>query len=506
MKARRPALMGIDLGTTATKVGLFEATTGELLAVARHDYRARAPAPGWSEMEIETYWEATVAAARHALDDAERPEVLGIGISSQGQTFAPLDEGHRPLRPAIVWLDTRAEEQAAHLRSLLDDGEFSRRTGLPFPSAIESAAKLLWLRENEREVWHRIRSLVLLPDYLGLRLTGHRRLDLNNAASTGMVDLGAGDWWPEALAAVGVPAEWMSPIGRPGEVIGALRPEAAEELSLSPGIPVALGSNDQLSGAVGVGNVKAGMASGTVGTAMALVSTLEEVGRDAQRAITWGRHPVPGLFFLLAYAKTSGVLLTWLRDLAAAERSYEQLLAEADRVPPGSDGLVCLPHFSGTATPTFRSEVRGGFVGLTLAHSRAHMVRAVAEAVCFTCRDALSLTARGGQPAAAIRMLGGATRSDLWMQMLADVVRLPLEVPRCSEASVLGSAVFAGVGEGRFASISEGAGAFYRPGRSFTPRPDIASRYDPAYASYRKAMERLYPGALGATAAEEHLI
>lgn len=230
---------------------------------------------------------------------------------------------------------------------------------------------------------------------------------------------------------------------------------------------------------------------------MAIVSTVEEIGAAAQRAVIWGRHPVPGLFFLLAYAKTSGILLTWLRDLAASQSTYEDLLAEAERVPPGSEGLLCLPHFSGTATPTFRSEVRGGFVGFTLGHSRAHMVRAVAEAVCFECRDALSLAARAGQPVASLRMLGGATRSDFWMQTLADVVRLPLEVPECGEAPVLGGAVFAGVGAGRFASIPEGAAAFCRPGRSFAPRVDAASAYDPAYAAYRQAMERLYPGALG---------
>ena len=490
--------MGIDLGTTATKVGLFEATTGELVAFARYDYHATSPAPGWSEMQIENYWDAAVTAARQALNDSGRPQVLGIGISSQGQTFVPLDDRHRPLRPSIVWLDTRAEDQAARLRSVFDPDGYSRRTGLPFPSAIESAAKLLWLRENEPDVWLGTRSVVLLPDYLGLRLTGQRRIDLNNAASTGMVDQSLGDWWPEAFAAVGAPAQWMSPIGRPGEVIGALQPEAAEELGLPHGIPVVLGSNDQLSGAVGVGNVRAGLASGTVGTAMAIVSTLAEIPADARRGITWGRHPVADLFFLLAYAKTSGMLLTWLRDLAAPRSTYEELLAEAEHVPPGSDGLVCLPHFSGTATPTFRTEVRGGFVGLTLGHRRAHLVRAVAEAVCFASRDIISLTGRAGQPATALRMLGGATRSDFWMQMLADVVQVPLEVPKCSEASVLGSALFAGVGAGRFGSVCEGAHAFYRPGRSFAPRPHMASQYDSAYATYRQAMERLYPGALGA--------
>jgi sugar (pentulose or hexulose) kinase len=190
-------------------------------------------------------------------------------------------------------------------------------------------------------------------------------------------------------------------------------------------------------------------------------------------------------------------VLTWVRDLVAPQATYEDLLAQAEQVPPGSEGVICLPHFSGTATPTFRSDVRGGFVGLTLGHGRAHVVRAVAEAACFAARDALALTARAGEPAGVLRMLGGATRSDFWMQMLANVVRRPLEVPRCSEAPVLGGAVFAGVGAGRFGSIAEGADAFYRPGRSFAIQPDAATQYDDAYASYREAMERLYPGALG---------
>jgi len=489
-------LMGIDLGTTAAKVGLFDATTGEVSAIARHEYQVRSPAPGWAELDVETYWEATVAAAREALDQAGRPRVLGIGLSSQGQTFVPLDGRQRPLRPAIVWLDTRAEEQAAHLRSIFDPAEYPQRGGLPFPSAIDSAAKILWVRENEPQVWGRTRFLMLLPDYLGLRLTGERRLDVNNAASTGMMDQVAGAWWPQALAAVGVPAQWMSPLGRPAEVIGTLRPELVAELGLPTGLLVTLGSNDQLNGAVGVGNTRAGMASGTVGTAMAIVSTVDRVGADAALTVPWGPHPVPGLWFLLTYAKTSGVVLTWLRDLVAGQATYDDLLAAAAQVPPGSDGLVCLPHFSGTAAPTFRSDVRGAFVGVTLGHGCAHLARAIAEAVCFAARDVLALAARLGQSATSLRMVGGATRSDFWMQMLADVVRTPLEIPACREAAVLGAAIFAGLGVGRFATIEEGARAFYRPGRSFLPQGGAASQYDDAYAAYRDAMERLYPGAL----------
>jgi len=492
----RETLMGVDLGTTAVKVGLFDAATGRAAAVTRREYSIVSPAPGWLELPVETYWQATVAATREAIEEAGGPTVLGIGLSSQGQTFVPLDDRHQPLRPAIVWLDTRAQDQAEQLRRAFDPDEYRARTHHAFPSAIDSAPKMLWIRQHEPEVWARTRYLMLLPDYLGLRLTGERRVDVNNAGSTALVDQTTGDWWPEALAAVGIPAEWMSPIGRPAEPVGRLTPAAAEALGLSPGVPVALGSNDQLNGAVGVGNVKAGRASGTVGTAMAIIATVDEVAPTAHPGLLRGRHPVAGLFYLLSYAKTSGVVLTWLRDLLAPGAGYEELLAEAATAPVGADGLVCLPHFSGTATPTFRSDVAGGFVGLTLGHTRAHLVRAVAEAVCFCARDALALTAQATRPPDLLRMLGGATRSGFWMQMLADVVRLPLEIPACGEAPVLGGAIFAGVASGLFDSILQGSEAFYAAERTYLPDEGSAGRYDEVYAAYRDGMTRLYPGAV----------
>ncbi len=304
------------------------------------------------------------------------------------------------------------------------------------------------------------------------------------------------DWWQEALDAVGVPREWLSPLGPPASPIGRLTVTAARELGLEAGTPVALGSNDQLNGAVGVGNVRPGLASGTVGTAMAIIATLDEVAGPMPDGVIWGRHPVPGLYYLLNYAKTSGVLLTWLRDLLGGG-DYEALLAEAAEAPVGCDGLVCLPHFSGTATPTFRSDVRGGFVGLTLAHGRAHLVRAVVEAVCFCARDALALTAAAGCPPTELRMLGGAVQSDSWMQMMADVVRLPLAIPECAEAAVLGGAIYGGVAAGLLESIVSAAERFCRPARQFAPRAEMTAACDAAYAAYRDTMERLYPGALG---------
>ncbi|MGI5819086.1 MAG: xylulokinase [Armatimonadota bacterium] len=508
----RPALLGIDLGTTAVKAGVFSAETGKMLGVARAEYSPTSPRAGWMELECEEYWRATVAATRGAMLQATEgrasgpegpggPQVIGIGLSSQGQTFLPLGEDDRPLRPAVVWLDTRAEEEARRLNEMLDTEELRARRGARAINAVDSAPKILWLRENEPEVWARTRRLVMLPDFIGHRLTGQFRLDVSNAGSTAMIDRtaprddGRGDWWQAALEAVGVRREMLSPLGGAGEPIGELTAEAAGELGLRAGATVALGCNDQLAGAVGAGNVEPGIASGTAGTAMAIVATTDGSERPVE-GVLHGAHAVPGLRYLLTYAKTSGVLLTWLRDLLGAA-DYEELLAAAAQAPIGCDGLVCLPHFSGTATPSFRSDVRGGFVGLTLAHGRPAVARAVVEAVCFCARDALGLARRCGQPVEELRMLGGAAQSAWWMQMMADVTGTRLAVPACPDAAVLGAAIFGGVGAGVLETIEQGARAFYRADRAFTPNEELADRYEAAYAAYRETMERVYPGALG---------
>ncbi|MFW6437517.1 MAG: xylulokinase, partial [Armatimonadota bacterium] len=489
------ALLGIDLGTTAVKAGVFDAETGVMLGVARAEYSPTSPHSGWMELAAEEYWRATVQAVREAHATAGAPEVVGIGLSSQGQTFLPLGKEREPLRPAIVWLDTRAEAESRRLNESLDESELRERRGAAAINAVDSAPKILWLRENEPELWARTRHLVMLPDFIGERLTGALKLDLSNAGSTAMVDRTRNDWWPAMLEAVGVPRTMLSSLGGAGEPIGALTDEAAQVMGLTAGATVALGCNDQLAGAVGAGNVEPGIASGTAGTAMAIVATTD-VGEEPMDGVLHGAHAVPGLRFLLTYAKTSGVLLTWLRDLLGAS-DYDELLAEAQQAPIGCDGLICLPHFSGTATPSFRSDVRGGFVGLTLGHGRPTMARAVVEAVCFCARDALDLARRSGQPVEELRMLGGAAQSDWWMQTMADVTGTPLSVPACPDAAVLGAAIFGGVGAGVLGSIDEAARMFYRADRTFTPNQALADDYDVAYSAYRAAMERVHPGALG---------
>jgi len=488
------ALLGIDLGTTAVKVGLFSAEDGRMLGLSTQEYALSAPHEGWAEMNAEVYWSAVVAGVQDSQRQTPGLRVASIGLSSQGQTFVLLDRTHRPIRPAVVWLDLRAQKEADELLRILGPEAWRAHTGYPFCQVISSAPKLMWLARQEPEYWRRTHHVAMLPEFIGHCLTGQYVCDPADMGSSGFY--GDGGWWDEALKAAGIPKELFGGVKNSGERVGALTAFAAKELSLEPDLPVGVGSNDQLTGAVGAGNVRPGLMSGAVGTAMAIIGTLPE-DAPSGRNLPAGRHAAPGLRYALTFSITSGILLKWYRDRFAPGKGYDELVATASSVEIGAGGLTLLPHFAGMATPTFNSSVRGGLVGLTLAHGQAHMLRAVLESVGFMVRDSAELLrANFHRDWRSLRILGGATRSPAWVQMIADITGMPIELPRCTEAAVLGGAILGGVAAGVLPGIVEASERFYAPARVFTPGPD-AGKYQEPYQRYRAAMKQMYPGALG---------
>ncbi|MHC4916948.1 MAG: xylulokinase [Planctomycetota bacterium] len=259
---------------------------------------------------------------------------------------------------------------------------------------------------------------------------------------------------------------------------------------------VVLGTNDQTAGAIGAGNVSAGLASISLGTALALVVTSE--GRDgAPEGVGVGQHPAgtesQPLYTLLAYAKTAGVILRWFREAFMPSLDYERLISRAAGIPVGAEGLTCLPHFSGTATPDFNADARGAFAGLSLAHQVEHMARALVESLTFTVRENLELLSDMARPE-VLRAIGGGAQSDIWLQMIADACGLPVERPRTREAACLGAAVLAMVGAGACASVAEAAGKVCEVETRFEPNDSLRPQYDDAYARYRDLRARLYGG------------
>jgi len=487
--------LGIDLGTTAVKVGLFDAGRGVPLALSAQEYRLSTPAPGWVELDPSIYWERTVAGVREVsgkLPSGGR--IVSVGLSSQGQTFAMLDHGGEPVRPAIVWIDSRATAELAEFAAAVGGERFYRATGSPFPNTVDSAPKILWVRRNEPDVFARVAHVLVLPAYIAYRLTGRMVADSGDAASTSLYDAEAGGWWPEAVAAVGLEPAMLGRVAEGGTLIGGIDATAADELGLLAGLPVGAGANDQTCAAIAMGNRAPGTLTGTVGTALAVLGTAPAAAPHPGGGVLVTRNPIGGHRLLLAYTKTAAIMLTWFRDKVVTGRSYEELLSEAAQVPAGCEGLTALPHLSGMATPSFDDAVRGGFVGLSIQHGRRHMTRAIVESVCFGARDCIGLIRDAGVEGDAFIVSGGATRSSVWMQALADVLGMRVRVPDCPEAACRGGALLGLLAAGRQEALDWPAGTG-QASASYVPDPAVRPAYEAAYERYGRAMDALYPGA-----------
>ncbi len=489
---RNDLLLSLDLGTTSTKVALFD-VEGHLLADSSHEYQLLTPQPGFCELPIETYWEACVAGICQCLRQHDGRQVQGIGLSSQGQTFVPLDAQGQPLYNAIAWLDTRAGDQTRRIAERFSPREHYEKTGYTSFNEVASGPKILWLREHEPDVFERAAHYLMLPDYVIWRLTGEMIGDPQDSGSTGMTHRRAGTWWPEMLEFIGLRQEQLPPIGHCGEPAGTILADVARELGLSDDVVVVVGANDQTAGMIGAGNVRPGTVTATIGTALAVMATTDTFIDDPSPGVGTGIHAVPGLFTILSYTKTAAMALTWFRDAVCTDgASYDALLREAEKAPPGCEGLLMLPHLTGTATPDFNADARGAFVGLSMAHKRPHMIRAILEAVAYSLREHLERLAGLGTTPESVRALGGGARSDFWLQMMADVTTVPMERPVCQEAASLGAAMLAAVGIGLYASIPEAADAVYRADCVFAPQSDHREVYDAAYAKFGDIYRRLY--------------
>jgi xylulokinase len=337
----------------------------------------------------------------------------------------------------------------------------------------------------------RARRILVIPDYFIFRLTGRGATDPVTAGSTGFYDLREGRWLEPLLDRCGLRPDMMAEVLYAADPAGRLASTAARELGLSEDVLVAVGTNDQLVGAVGAGNVTPGCASASLGTALAIVVTSRK-GVGLAGTMGFGLHAVRGLYTVLAFAKTSGIVLRWFRDNFAPALGYEEVFGEAGSVPVGSGGVTCLPHFAGTGTPTFNPAVRGAFSGLELTHTRAHLARAVVESLTFTIRENLDLLAEAAGGVSELRTIGGGARSDVWLQMIADATGVVVERPATTEAACLGAAILAMAAAGRFKSVAEGSLRLYRADRRFEPNPSLRAGYDEAFRRYRALYESLY--------------
>ncbi|MCJ7711693.1 MAG: FGGY family carbohydrate kinase [Chloroflexi bacterium] len=497
-------LIGLDVGTTSVKAGLFDAS-GACLAVAGEEYRLDHPAPDRAELDADTYWRASVAAVRRmmAAPGVERDAVVALAISSQGETVVPVDGAGKPLAPAIVWLDNRATAESRVLAAAFADQRVYDVTGVPSVVPTWPACKILWWRRHAPDVFADTRRFLLVEDLLLHRLTGRFVTEGGVQCTSLLFDIRSNAWWDEMLEAVGIDASRLPELARPGDTVGTLTREAAEALGLSTRVRVVAGGMDQGAGAVGVGNVRAGMVSESTGGALTLQASVATLGADPTRQTPIYVHSAPGMYLYCPVCPTGGMALTWFRDQFGGEETalagrggpgvYDLLTALAAEVSPGSEGLIMLPHLMGAFSPEYEPEARGVYFGFTLRHGKGHFVRAVLEAVAFMLRRNVELLERAGASAPEIRSHGGGARSDLWNQVKADVCGRPVLTLEGDDAAIRGDAMQAGVATGIYPDLDAAARAMVTTRRRYDPDPGAQAVYNEAYGRYIELFDALRP-------------
>ena len=475
------ALVGLDVGTTSVKGLAVSAEDGRVLAAAEEPYELSTPRPGWAEQDPEEWWLATEA----VLGALEVEDPAGIGLAGQMHGLVALGAGDEVLRPAILWNDQRTAAQVAEIESRIGARRLVELTGNRALTGF-TAPKLLWMRDEEPALFERIETVLLPKDYVRMRLTGEKAMDVADASGTLLFDVAGRRWSEEVLAALDLPAAWLPPVLESAAVAGEAQ----------GGVPVAAGAGDQAAGALGVGVLHAGgPLSVALGTSGVVFAALPGFAAEPEGRVHSFCHAVPGGWHAMGVMLSAGGSLRWLRDAVGGRPSFSELLAEAEAWGPGVEGLTFLPYLAGERTPHADPGARGSFTGLSLRHDRGALVRAVLEGVAFGLRDSLDLlTDLGVQPVAA-RVSGGGSRSQTWLTIVASALGMPLERTALDEGAAYGAALLGGVAGGAFASVEEAVEACVRVSSTVVPDPALVSAYDDAHRRYRA----LYPALRGVT-------
>jgi xylulokinase len=487
--------LGIDVSTTGAKALLVD-EKGAVVASATTPLTLQTPNPLWSEQDPHAWWEGTVASVRQALQAAAATgaDVAAVGLTGQMHGLVLLDAQHRVLRPAILWNDQRTSAECDEIRERLGGREaLVKATGNDALTGF-TAPKILWVRRHEPAVYAQA-ALILLPkDYVRLRLTGVPAMDKADGSGTLLFDLPSRDWSAPVLDRLEIPRAFLPPTFEGPTVTGAVTAEAAAATGLRAGTPVMAGGGDQAAGAVGAGAVEPGVVSLTLGTSgVIFASTLKPLVEPQGRLHAFC-HAVPATWHFMGVTLSAAGSLQWYRDTLAPKESFDALVAEAEGVPAGSEGLLFLPYLSGERTPYPDPLARGTFAGLTLRHQRGHLTRAVLEGVAFSMRDCFALLKEAGLGSVReVRVAGGGAKSPLWRRICASALGVELVTVNSTEGAAYGAALLAAVGEGAFASVPAACAATISVTGRTPPEPSWAAAYDRQHAVYRELYPALKP-------------
>jgi xylulokinase len=497
-------VIGVDVGTSGTKAVAMDAT-GKLVASALVEYPLLTPKPGWAEQDAADWKEAAYKALTllaHA-PGIKPSDIKGIGLTGQMHGSVFLDANNQVLRNALLWCDQRTAPQCDAITEKVGEKQLIEMVCNPALTGF-TAPKILWLRDNEPEIYEKVRKVLLPKDYIRFVLTGEFATDVADASGTLLFDVKNRTWHKGLMSLLDISPEFMPSAFEGTEVTGKLSAEAAKLTGLPAGIPVIAGGGDQAAGGVGNGIVRPGVISSTVGTSGVVFAFSEKITLDPQGRVHTFCHSVPGKWHVMGVVLSAGGSLRWFRDAlcqnekaVAAETGrdpYEYITSAAETIPAGAEGLTFLPYLTGERTPHKDPYAKGAFVGLSLRHTRAHMARAVLEGVAYSMRDSLEIMHEMGVPITQVRASGGGARSPIWRQIQADVNKTPLVTTNIDEGPAYGAALLATVETGLYKSVEEACDAIIKVVDTCEADASLAKRYDDGFALYQDTYKALAPG------------
>jgi len=492
-------LLGIDVGTGGTRAVLLNSGGRVISAATAEHAPMSSPQIGWAEQSPEDWWRAACLAIKQCLakSSTAAEEISGIGLTGQMHGLVLLDGHDQVLRPAIIWCDQRTEEECREITTQVGARRLIELTANPALTGF-TLPKIRWVQRHEPQIWARVSSLMLPKDYIRFRLTGARAIDVADASGTLMFDVVHRRWSQPMLEISRVDEAYLPKVFESHEISGRLNEEGARLSGLRTGIPVVAGAGDQAAGAVGMGIVKPGAVSATIGTSGVVFAATSKPVLEPRGRIHTFCHALPDRWHVMGVTQGAGLSLRWFRDQFGSGKDdgrdpYERLAEEAAKTRPGADGLLWTPYLMGERTPHLDPNARGALVGITAQHTRAHIIRAILEGVAFSLRDSLTLFQEIGVPIESIRLGGGGARSPLWQQIQADIYGMPVELIEADEGAAYGAALLAGVGIGAWPSVEVACETAVRVAKRVQPNPKTAALMNLQYQEYRK----LYPSLQG---------
>ena len=480
--------IGIDLGTSAVKLLLME-EDGTIKKIVNREYPIVFPHPGWSEQNPYDWYEKSMDGLKELIADCDRSKVAGISFGGQMHGLVALDETDAVIRPAILWNDSRTEEECNYLNEVIGKKTLSKYTAnISFTGF--TAPKVLWMKNKEPENFARIHKIMLPKDYLCYRLSGVHATDVSDASGTLFFDVKNRGWSKEMCEICGIKDEWLPKVFESYEAVGTLKPEIGEELGLSEKVVIAAGAGDNAAAAVGTGTVGNGACNISLGTSGTVFISSEKFGVDENNALHSFDH-ADGSYHLMGCMLSAASCNKWWMDEIIGTKDYAKEQEAIEK--PGENHVYFLPYLMGERFPHNDPKARGTFIGMTMDTTRADMTQAVLEGVAFALRDSFEVAKSLGVDIKATKICGGGAKSPLWKKMVANILNVTVEVPKSEEGPSMGAAMLAAVACGAYKSVKEAAEAIVTVKETIEPDAELAAKYEARYKQFREIYPVLRP-------------